>query len=71
VAKGDVVIHVPSYLSFSNAATLPCALGSVALALYIHLEIPLPPATVPGGSWIFVYGGSSATGSMAIQFAKL
>lgn len=71
VAKGDVAILMPPYMSFSNAATLPCALGTVALGLYIHLEIPLPPATVPSGSWLFVYGGSSTTGSMAIQFAKL
>jgi len=71
VAKADVAIHIPSHLPFSGAVTLPSALTTVALALYIHLEIPLLPATVTNGSWIFIYGGSSAMGSMAIQFAKM
>lgn len=58
-------------MSFTDAVTLPGGLLTVALGLYMHLSLPLPPATVPNGSWIFVYGGSSATGTLAIQFAKL
>ncbi|TVY75999.1 Protein TOXD [Lachnellula suecica] len=70
-AKGDVTVKIPSNLSFSEAATLPGGLGMAALALYRHLKLPLLPATVPEGLWILVYGGSSASGTLAIQFAKL
>lgn len=71
VAKGDIAMHMPSQLSFSDAATLPSGVLTAALALYRHLELPLLPATVAGSPWLMVYGGSSASGSIAIQFAKL
>jgi len=71
VAKGDISMRIPSHLSFTDAATLPGGLATVALGLYKYLGLPLPPATVTRNSWILVYGGSSATGSLAIQFAKL
>lgn len=63
-------MHIPSHMSFADAATLPCGLTTVALGLYKHLGIPLPPV-IAKNAWILVYGGSSATGSLAIQFAKL
>ncbi|KAK9236797.1 protein TOXD [Lipomyces kononenkoae] len=71
VAKGDICMRIPSHLSFTDAATLPAGLATVALGLYKHLGLPFPPETVTSGSWLLVYGGSSATGSLAIQFAKL
>jgi len=70
-ARGDIAMRIPSHLSATDAVTLPSGILTIALGLYVHLELPLPPATVPSGSWIFVYGGSSATGTVAIQFAKL
>lgn len=74
VTKGDIAIHIPPNMNFEEAATLPCALGTIALAFYRYLE--LPPLTFPlpeksSGSFILIYGGSSATGTVAIQFAKL
>lgn len=71
VAKGDIAMHIPSNLTYTSAAALPSGLGTVALGLYQHLGLSLPPATVDGSEWLFVYGGSSATGSLAIQYAKL
>jgi len=71
VARGDLSMRVPSHLSFTDAATLPAGLATIALGLYKYLGLPLPPATVTSSFWILVYGGSSATGSLAIQFAKL
>lgn len=71
VAKGDSAMVIPSRLSFSHAATLPSGLTTVALGLYRNLGLPLPPAIVEGSPWLLVYGGSSATGSLAIQFTKL
>jgi hypothetical protein len=69
-------MHIPANMSFEEAATLPCGLATVALALYKHLSLPLPTfPTVLGenkdGRAILIYGGSTATGTLAIQFAKL
>ena len=51
---------------------MPGGLVTVALGLYKHLGLPLPPTRGQAtSSWILVYGGSSATGTLAIQFAKL
>jgi len=73
MVKGDVAMHIPPNISFVEAATLPCGLGTVALGFYKVLEMPLVPAltTSFSGNYILVYGGSSATGTLAIQFAKL
>ncbi|KAH7330218.1 putative zinc-binding oxidoreductase ToxD [Rhexocercosporidium sp. MPI-PUGE-AT-0058] len=74
--KGDVSLHIPPSMSFEDAATLPCGIGTVGLAFYRHLELPtltFPVEEKSGGPgpYILIYGGSSATGSLAIQFAKL
>jgi NADPH:quinone reductase-like Zn-dependent oxidoreductase len=69
--RGDIATRIPSHMSFTDAVTMPGGLLTIALGLYKHLGLPMPPATVPDGAWIFVYGGSSATGTLAIQFAKL
>lgn len=70
-AKGDVAMKVPSNVELDDVVTVPCSLITIGLAFYSHLGLPMLPATVEGGKWIFVYGGSSATGTIAIQFAKL
>jgi NADPH:quinone reductase-like Zn-dependent oxidoreductase len=68
-------MHIPSHMSFEDAATLPCGIGTIALGFYRHLELPilsLPLDEKKGdGKSILIYGGSSATGTLAIQFAKL
>ena len=60
-------------MSFENAATLPCGLATVGLGFYKHLEIPFLtyPVEPKTGPFILIYGGSSATGSLGIQVAKL
>jgi NADPH:quinone reductase-like Zn-dependent oxidoreductase len=62
-------------MSFEEAATLGCGITTVGLGMYRHLEVEflaLPlKAPKPGGPPLLIYGGSSATGTLAIQFAKL
>ncbi|KAN0117172.1 putative zinc-binding oxidoreductase ToxD [Hyaloscypha variabilis] len=74
--KGDIAMHIPPNISFEEAATLPCGLATVALALYKHLSLRLPTFRIKeeekkDGRAILIYGGSSASGTLAIQFAKL
>jgi len=74
--KGDLTIRIPDSLSFEEAAALPGGIATTGLAMYRDLGLPL--ITLPiekksaeKGKAILIYGGSSASGTIAIQFAKL
>jgi NADPH:quinone reductase-like Zn-dependent oxidoreductase len=74
-AKGDIQMHIPDNMSFEEAATLGVGISTVGQGLYQSLKLPLPNDTEgirkSAGTPILIYGGSTATGSLAIQFAKL
>jgi NADPH:quinone reductase-like Zn-dependent oxidoreductase len=75
VVKGDIAIHIPQSMSFEDASSLSCGVATTGLALYRYLELPF--LTLPieekkeTGPPLLIYGGSTATGTIAIQFAKL
>ena len=74
VVKADLQMHIPDHISFESAATLGCGILTIGQGLYQSLGLSLP--TLEGdveetGKWILIYGGSSSTGTLAIQFAKL
>jgi NADPH:quinone reductase-like Zn-dependent oxidoreductase len=71
VAKGDVQIHIPGNLSFQEAATLGVGISTVGQGLYQSLKLALPTEPTKEPTQILIYGGSTATGTLAIQFAKL
>ncbi|GFF22114.1 protein TOXD [Aspergillus udagawae] len=56
VAKGDIQMRIPDNLSFQEASTLGVGITTAGQALH---------------QTILIYGGSTATGTLAIQFAKL
>lgn len=61
-------------MTFEEVATLGVGVTSVGQTLYMTLGLPLPGSDekLPEDpTYILVYGGSSATGTLAIQFAKL
>ncbi|KAJ5087475.1 hypothetical protein N7456_011091 [Penicillium angulare] len=65
-------IKVPDYMSFEEAATLGSGIGTIGLALFMSLDVPGSPQ-LPASSPVdvLVYGGSTATGTLAIQLLKL
>jgi NADPH:quinone reductase-like Zn-dependent oxidoreductase len=69
--KGDIQIKITDNISFEDAATLGVGLTTVGQAMYQTLGLPLPPAKVTEPTTILIYGGSTATGTLAIQYAKL
>lgn len=76
ISKGDLVIRIPDAVTWEEAATVAVALITVGLALYHFLKLPLPgtdekPIQESDAAPILIYGGSTATGTIAIQFAKL
>ncbi|KAK4554052.1 hypothetical protein LTR86_008893 [Recurvomyces mirabilis] len=80
LANGDLVVKIPDELSFEKAATFPLGVATVGQGLFQQgLKLPLPSLSADvgdigkqdAGEWVLVYGGSTATGSLAIQFAKL
>lgn len=71
VVKGDPQIHTPDNISDEEAATLGVGITTVGQGLYQSLKLPLPTQPAKEKFPVFVYGGSTATGSLAIQYAKL
>ena len=70
--KDGHLARIPDSLSFEEAATLGVGITTVGQALYMTLKFPLPvaePSATPDS--ILIYGGSTATGTLAIQYAKL
>ncbi|KAJ5296333.1 uncharacterized protein N7443_007226 [Penicillium atrosanguineum] len=71
-ADAALLIHIPSNLEFTEAATLGMGVSTAAQHLYQNLPLPIPCKTsVRTNQAILIYSGSTATGSLAIQLAKL
>lgn len=65
--------HIPSKLSFEEAATLPLAAMTAAIGLHQRLGLPDPWTPLKEGQEepLVVYGGASAVGAYVIQLAQL
>jgi NADPH:quinone reductase-like Zn-dependent oxidoreductase len=69
--KDGMFIKVPDSLPTTDAATLGIALSTICQGLYRSLK--LPPISSPAKEKfpLLIYGGSTAMGTMAVQFAKM
>lgn len=70
-AKAGTHINLSDNISFEDAATLGVGITTVGQALYQTLGLPFPPAKVESPTPILIYGASTATGTLAVQYAKL
>jgi NADPH:quinone reductase-like Zn-dependent oxidoreductase len=57
-------------MSDEDAASINTAVITCGQALYQSLGLPLPGAEKYGG-YLLVYGGSTATGTLAVQYGVL
>jgi NADPH:quinone reductase-like Zn-dependent oxidoreductase len=65
-------MHMPDSLSFEQAATVSLGAITVGQGLYQKaLKLELPTEPISGKEYVLIYGGASATGSLAVQYAKL
>jgi NADPH:quinone reductase-like Zn-dependent oxidoreductase len=62
-------MKIPDNVSDEQACTLGVGITTVGQGLYQSLGLPLPLQGNAKGQLLLVYGGSTATGSLAIQFA--
>ncbi|EME39838.1 hypothetical protein DOTSEDRAFT_74666 [Dothistroma septosporum NZE10] len=72
VAKADLLVKIPDSLPFEAAATFPLGVSTVGQGLFQKgLKLNLPDNPFNSDETVLIYGGSSATGSLAIQYATL
>ncbi|KAF3003890.1 hypothetical protein E8E14_008702 [Neopestalotiopsis sp. 37M] len=71
VAKAAVQTKIPTGMSYEDAASLGTAIMTVGQGMYKRLKLPLPSVPTAKPFPILIYGGSTATGMVGIQFAKL
>lgn len=73
VAKDGLFLKIPDCISFEEAATLGVGITTIGQGMYQSLGLPLTfePIEEDLPTSILIYGGSTATGTLAIQFAKL
>ncbi|KAH7001139.1 NADPH2:quinone reductase [Ilyonectria destructans] len=76
VANATTTFPIPEKTSFEEAATIPLAAMTAALALFCRLGVPEPWVLNGAGrekakqSAILIYGGATAVGSFAIKLLR-
>ena len=71
VAKAAIAMKIPDNISDEDAATLGVGVATVGQGCYQSLGLPMPDSPSKEKFPVLVYGGSTATGAMAIQWLKL
>ncbi|KAJ4298205.1 hypothetical protein N0V90_006104 [Kalmusia sp. IMI 367209] len=70
-AKEGLTVHIPDALSFEEAASLGVGVITTGQGLYQEMPVAWPDKPLEKKVPILIWGGSSATGALGIQFAKL
>jgi NADPH:quinone reductase-like Zn-dependent oxidoreductase len=70
--KADIAIRIPDHLSFEEASTLGVGVVTCGQGLFQEMGLKWAgEANAKSDEAILIYGGSSATGILGIQFANL
>lgn len=71
-ASENLLLNLPHDMSFEEGASLPTSFLTAGLALFHNMDLPGRPFSPSEKNiTVLVYGGSSATGTAAIQLLKL
>ncbi|KAK5132881.1 Trans-enoyl reductase fsl5 [Meristemomyces frigidus] len=71
-ATDVVLVKVPTHMSFEEAASLGTGIGTMGLALFRSLQVPgYPTKPASEEKTVLVYGGSTASGTIALQLLRL
>lgn len=70
VTRGKTWMKIPDFWSTEAAASLPVGISTAGLAMKL-LGIPLPGEPAAEPATVLVYGGSTATATIAMQLIRL
>lgn len=62
---------IPEGMSWEDAASMGAGVTTIGQALYHELKLPWPTAPTKEPIPILINGGSTASGTLAIQYAAL
>ncbi|KAL7952151.1 hypothetical protein V8C34DRAFT_325163 [Trichoderma compactum] len=69
--KAYAMMRIPDNMTFEEAASMGCSIFTVGQGLFHRLGLRLPNSPTVTGEVVFIYGGSTSVGAMALQLAKL
>lgn len=71
IATGDLQLKIPGQFSPEEATALGVCVSTVGQGFYKSLRLPLPDQPCEKAFPVLIYGASTATGTLAVQYAKL
>ena len=71
VADADLLVSIPDNMRDEEAVCPPAGFATAGMGLFQKHELALPGEGDGNGEHFLIYGGTTATATLAIQLAKL